>query len=124
MSGSPRPGFWVSEPVSRRWLPSRLLPEASLAVPPTLQPVPRRGPSSPCPGARPREALLGFADVHPRTSGMLDFAHASYEMTCRDRQKHTRDAGAILPAKHSLLSASQPRGVSLWWCLTPCDPMD
>ena len=46
-SGSPRPGLWVSEHVSKRWLPSRLLPEASLLVPPTLQPVPRRGPSSP-----------------------------------------------------------------------------
>ena len=55
---------------------------------------------------------------------MLGFARASYEMTGGDRQKHMRDAGAILPAKHSLLSASQPRGVSLWWCLTPCDPVD
>ena len=85
---SPGPGgvkthFGLS---SRRWLPSGLLPEASLIAPSdpaawTL--APRYDPLGTLVHTQPRagNSLLSFADIRPRTSSKLGFADASCETT-------------------------------------------
>lgn len=86
-SGGVKTHFGLS---SRRWLPSGLLPEASLIAPsdpsawtlaPRYDPVGTLAHTQPQAGG----SLLSFADIRPRTSSELGFADASCEMTGIDR---------------------------------------